>query len=354
MTRRAPPRTIARRLLALTALAMLPSLARAQAEQPPGLHWESMAFDQARGRLFLFGGVGRDGVYLSETWQWDGTRWSTLVDSASSPGPRSGHAMAYDAARSRVILFGGTLAERDTPLGPVKSTIRFCDTWALKGTTWTRIDRGACVIDGVVATSIVDRGTRGGLLLVEEPPRPAAGDSLTRLRLWRWADTTWALVDSSGPHPWRGRTGVAFDAARSVLVVPVLGGPDAGVWEWDGARWRHVRVAGPPIRESYALSYDSRRKQVALVGGVVPASNQMQVGIHQWPTDHWTWDGSTWTEMPSNVMVQPTGRAFATLLDDPRGGRLLYVGGINMRGVPRTLWFFDRDGWRGWSPAPER
>jgi hypothetical protein len=52
--------------------------------------------------------------------------------------------------------------------------------------------------------------------------------------------------------------------------------------------------------------------------------------------------------------VQPTGRAWATLLDDRRGERLLYVGGVNERGVLRTLWIFDRDGWRRWEPVAGR
>lgn len=348
--------TLARLLLPVVTLVIAPARIAAQTQQPaepPGLHWESVAFDSDRGRILLFGGVGRVGAYLSETWQWDGARWTTLVDSASSPGPRSGHAMVFDKSRSRVVLFGGSFESMDRPLGPVKSTTRLCDTWALTGSAWTRIDRGACAIEGVRAASLVARGARDDLLLMEGWRASASDGAPQRMRLWRWADTTWVPLDSSGPRRSReSNLGAAFDDVRSVLVVPVLGGPDAGVWEWDGVRWRHLRVVMPPTRMAYAIAYDSRRQRVALIGGVVPASSG-KFADHQWLHDHWTWDGSAWTEVPT-ARLQPTGRAWATLLDDRRRERLLYVGGVNQRGVLRTLWFFDRDGWRGWGNAPAR
>ena len=98
---------------------LAPSLARAQTELPPPLHWESAAFDPERGRLVLFGGTGPAG-YLSSTLQWNGTRWSAIADSASSPGARHAHAMGWDAARSRVVLFGGIHESRDTTIPPAQ------------------------------------------------------------------------------------------------------------------------------------------------------------------------------------------------------------------------------------------
>jgi hypothetical protein len=135
----------------------------------------------------------------------------------------------------------------------------------------------------------------------------------------------------------------AWDEARSVIVVPVLGGPDGGVWEWDGARWRHVRVeAAPPPRRNYAIAYDSRRRRVALIGGLAPAPRR-PLG------DHWTWDGTTWSEVAS-APVQPSPRSHARLANDARNGRLLYFGGVSAQGLQRELWIFDADGWRRWQP----
>ena len=334
--------TIARRWIAAASLATMPSLAGAQGDRPaapPPLHWESVAWDPEHGRLILFGGTG-PADYLSTTWEWDGTRWSTLADSASSPGARHAHAMGWDALRSRVVLFGGLLESRDTTIPSAQRARRFCDTWALKDATWTRIDRGgACAIEGVDAASIVSRGTGGDLLLVEGPRAPATDGTLARVRLWRWSDTTWTLADSSGPRRSPDTNGrAAYDERRSVLVVPILGGPDAGVWEWDGVRWKHVRAVGPPARRNFGIAYDARRARVVLLGGL--AANP-----RRWLGDHWTWDGASWTEVPTATM-QPSARSHTTLLNDARGGRLLYFGGASEQGIRRELWVFDAHGWK--------
>src|SRR6266705_3485334 len=59
----------------------------------------AMAYDTARGRVVLFGGY--DGTSnLGDTWEWDGTTWTQRASS----GPPGGE-MVYDAARGRVVLF---------------------------------------------------------------------------------------------------------------------------------------------------------------------------------------------------------------------------------------------------------
>src|SRR4030095_15007897 len=52
-----------------------------------------------------FGGLDR-ADYLDDTWQWDGMAW---VEHALDPRPtaRYGDAMAYDAARGRIVVVGG-------------------------------------------------------------------------------------------------------------------------------------------------------------------------------------------------------------------------------------------------------
>ena len=58
------------------------------------------------------------------TWEWTGKHWTLRQD--IGPSARTGHAMAFDRVRSRVVLFGGTAPERPTPFG---------DTWEHVDTT---------------------------------------------------------------------------------------------------------------------------------------------------------------------------------------------------------------------------
>lgn len=47
-------------------------------------------------------------LVFSDTWKGDGRDW-TQRSPTNGPSGRSGHAMAYDVARRRMVLFGGLL-----------------------------------------------------------------------------------------------------------------------------------------------------------------------------------------------------------------------------------------------------
>lgn len=64
----------------------------------------SMEFDPNRGHVVLFGGTG-DG-YRNDLWEYTGTTWQPILP-ASAPNGHSHPATAYDAARHRLVVFGG-------------------------------------------------------------------------------------------------------------------------------------------------------------------------------------------------------------------------------------------------------
>jgi hypothetical protein len=77
----------------------------------------------------LFGGRGREGSaplfgpLFGLTWELNGADWTERQD--IGPAPRFGHAMAYDTARGRAVLFGGSGAL------PTTEASLFADTWEL-------------------------------------------------------------------------------------------------------------------------------------------------------------------------------------------------------------------------------
>lgn len=85
-----------------------------------------MVFDAARERVVLVGGFPAPGA-LTDTWEWDGAEWTQLAD--TGPDARALHALAYDAGRKHVVLFGG--------LGTAINVLG--DTWAWDGTEWTQL-----------------------------------------------------------------------------------------------------------------------------------------------------------------------------------------------------------------------
>ncbi|MFO1050594.1 MAG: C-type lectin domain-containing protein [Planctomycetota bacterium] len=150
----------------------------------------SFAFDAARRRVVAFGGaVGA--VQSATTWEWDGVNWMQRAPALSPPG-RSGHAMAYHTGSQRVVLFGGN--------------------------------------------------TSGGL----------AGDT------WTWDGITWTQEFPANLPPARS-TPVFVDLPHEHLAVLQGGTGSSGdlddTWTWDGADWQRQVPAGPTHSGSDAAAF---------------------------------------------------------------------------------------------------
>jgi len=94
-----------------------------------------MVYDEAIQKIVLFGGaygfVNPPNFGLRpDTWTWDDRGWTRQAPQTSPPG-RVNAAMAYDAERQQVLLFGGL-----TQANQVQALAN--DTWTWDGTTWTK------------------------------------------------------------------------------------------------------------------------------------------------------------------------------------------------------------------------
>jgi len=142
---------------------------QAPATSPPARGAASMAYDAATGTVVLFGGFGR-AQYLGDTWTWDGTTWTKRAP-ATSPPAREGASIAYDAATSTVVLFGG-----DNGFIPVV----YNGTWIWDGTTWTRQFPTTSPAARLGASMAYDAATSNVVLFGGEPATgPAFGDTWT-------------------------------------------------------------------------------------------------------------------------------------------------------------------------------
>lgn len=303
------------------------------ADAPAPSHLEAVAFDAARRRLVLFGGSRRpDSVWVesNDTWEWDGAQWHLMPLVRDEPGPRRAHALAYDPGERRVVLVGG-VRTRDSGIGDDT----FDDSWTYDGRRW---ERGPAIPIMSGHGLVYDASARTMLLLgyVGREVHDAR-----RLVVWRRTPNGWAFADSAGPRI-AGLVRAAYDTRRSVLVVPVLNGSSSRVWEWNGTRWRDVDAPGPSPRSRHALAYDGRSGRVVLVGGRDDASRDM-LG------DAWAWDGARWTQLAAGAGA-PEARASAALVSDADSGRLLLFGGVvPQRGMVADLWVWSHSGWAQWN-----
>lgn len=254
-------------------------------QSPPARWAHAMVWDGARERVLLFGGwTGAMDRSLGDTWEWDGAEW-TLHLPQTTPGGRRGHGMAFHAARGRVVLFGGM---RDGCLG---------DTWEWDGKTWTEA-------------------------------RPAAGPPA----LWMPA--------------------MAYDAARERTVL--FGGWSGAAkqeldetWEWDGAAWHKCAPTKKPhARHYHAMACDEVRKRVVLFGGVDEGPPARYLG------DTWEWDGKRWLELRPRSAPPPMARH--TLAWDPDRRKVVLLGGnVDQWVLQRKIWEWDGAAWRERADLPE-
>lgn len=224
----------------------------------------ALAFDAAHRETVMFGGAADQGAPLGirETWTWDGAVWTEKSLITSPPG-RYFHAMAYDAKRKRVVMYGGQTSP---------STL-LQDTWEWDGTAWTDVSTpGAGPQPRTQASLVYDPLLERVVLFGGAGPDGRATDEL-----WSWSGTSWdPLPQAPGPNG-RQAHGVAWDAARARMVVTYGVTRDAtgyftlpDTWEWDGATWSAVIGAGaPPLRVSPMVLPDPGGAGVTLMDGDV-------------------------------------------------------------------------------------
>ncbi len=237
---------------------------RSLRDAPAARRGAPMAYDTARGRAVLFGGSFNNVDLPGETWEWDGSTWR--LTGGAGPFARHGHAMAYDAARGETILFGGL----------------------------TNVDCG-------------------------EGAGAYCDDT------WAWDGSEWRVLATTGPSGREGHA-MAFDPIRHRVVL--FGGRNptyrGDTWEWDGTAWTQVSSSGPSARIAAAAAFDPGRSSVVLFGGRV-SSGTCDGGATVYCASTWSWSGATWTNLNTTGTI--VGRVNPALAFNPPRGRLTVFGG---------------------------
>jgi hypothetical protein len=259
--------------------------------------YHAMANDTARGRVVLFGGytqvTATDTQDTGETWEWDGTGWTLAA--TTGPSARRGHAMAYDSARGRVVLFGGNSGD--------------AGTWEWDGVAWVLRATAGPVARQNHAMAY-DAG-RGVVVLF--------GGSAGGNETWEWDGHAWTLRTTGGP-PARTGHALAYDQARGQIVL--FGGTDAGgnrqdTWVWNGTVWTNPANSGPAARYGHGMTWDGSRGTVVLHGGTVGG------------TETWSWNGSAWLQIGFTNATSVSRSHFPLVYDTARARLFLFGGYLN-------------------------
>ena len=204
-----------------------------------------MAYDPTGGEVVLFGGlvIGSEGLStLSDTWSWDGTRWSQL-DPATSPPGLSGALLGYDPSSRRLVLTGGDISTGGNRLE--ESGL----TWTWDGSTWSPQPAGGLPSSDAPTALATDDAT-GQLILVTTREGCQGTDT------WRWGGAAWVLLHPAASPPPAAAASLAYDPRAGTLdLFTAAGGCDATgataatppVWSWTGSTWTAGATPPAPV-----------------------------------------------------------------------------------------------------------
>lgn len=323
-------RSLRRSLAAILPLAVLTLSALAQGPtwsspsvRPDARSRHAMAYDSARGRTVLFGGYRQGVGNLADTWEWDGHGWIRFTPPVSPPA-RSMHMMAFDSARGVTVLFGGIGASY------------FNDTWEWNGATWTQVltANAPPTLEG--AAMAYHAGSNPGVILFG-----GLGGVTFSHDTYRYDGTNWTWLTGVGPS---GRRAHAMCYASLTQYTHLYGGIDAfgakyDCWAWNGTGWSQtVPAPGFPTWLAYhSMVFDEGRNELVIVGGTAgsgPGYGTPELATH-WglmvagnPTPNsWT-SSSNWNATLSRYVPPPC--VFTAAVYDSARSRIVSFGGLEV------------------------
>lgn len=347
--------------------------------EPPARSFATAAFDQARQRVVMFGGLAGAGT-LADTWEWDGSNW-TQVAAPTTPPSRGFGGMTFDSGRGVIVMAGGSdnltqmldlweydgvdWQQRTQPPVPVgasfsrvvydaaRSETLLLGWWdgqmnlgavlAWDGTSWSsRPGLGASVPASSFGTSSRDHT---GALVLRLGGQPVGGTG-PAATLTAWDGTTWTNLATGGPSA--RSLGAMWPMANATFLFggfDAAGAPLGDTWQWDGSNWsQQTLVASPPARGYSAVAFHAGQGTAILFGGSTTGGNYGAVG------DTWRFDGVSWQQLTTGP--QPGARRGHSMAYDPIRGRIVLSGGLILSPFPGGSTIYD-DTWEhdgvGWT-----
>lgn len=315
----------------------------------PALFGFAMAFDAARQRVVLFGGQSQSS-YPQDTWEYDGLDWVQRT-SATLPDGRRDHTMAYDAARRRIVMFGG-----------YRSSTEFGDTWTWDGDDWTL----------AATTGPEHRTHEKAMTWVEDEQRVLLFDGY-HSTTWAWDGTSWTQLQPAVSPPPCAVPALGYDGARGSTLLRRGVGHGGGrndTWRWDDGAWTQVDEGVPG---QGTMAQDPVTGAAMMVGGDTwrwegdtwlrlhpqrtPPEGRYPMALDPLrrrtvlcaPGATWEWDGVDWSSRPS-AHTPPDRTDAAACWDGTRNAVLLF-GGTGATGLLDDMWLWNGSDWTEVTPA---
>jgi hypothetical protein len=294
---------------------------------PSSRHDSAMAWDASRNKVVLFGGMHKENAAAlpqQDLWEWDpaALAWSERATTGTWPSQRYGHALAFDGSRNQLVLFGGWDSDYVTANNDLWD-------WDPASGTWTRRLNGTetGIASPRIYASLVADDAHGRLELVAGAALSNSGPTGLR-ELWEIDPAKPAFTDRIEPIDFplpRRNHAMAYNPSTGKTYVfggsnPYTGEILADLWAWDGQTWaRLLADQGPSARVESAMAYDPAREALILYGGRSSfTSDPLSL------SDTWEWtDAKQWTQL--QPPTSPDARASRNMVTDTTRNKILLL-----------------------------
>lgn len=304
------------------------------ANNPPALTGSRMAYNESNGYTYMFGGVttfdaGASAYFNpTETWLWNGLRWLQLFPS-HVPAGRSSQVMVYEPSKNAFVMFGGRV-------GGGTTATDIGDTWIFANGDWTQITTGDAPSPRAFAGAAYDpaRGRTvlfGGSNTVPPPIGTAVPPTVTNYYdTWEFDGSTWTKVADNGPQVYTPM--LVYDEARSQML---LIGQDIAfkplMYSYDPGTHAYTQITPqtmPPCANHSAVVFQRAPGTVYLSGGVCVTNTYSSPVLEE----AYSWDGTNWTKLVTKSSITKTSDLAMTY--DARRSLVVTFGGTQAYAAP--------------------
>ncbi len=317
--------TYALDLTSLTPWVQLPSTGSI-----PQRRAHSAIYDPLLDRMVLFGGFASLAP-LGDAWQLDlnTLAWSPIGPTGSAPNPRGEHTAIYDAAATRMIVYGAASTSQAYAFSVAEPLV-----WSTygDGTVIPPVERSyhCAIYDPVTAHMLIFFGDTGF------SPYIPLGDAW---RLSFGATPGWAQLNTPS-NALAGAGSVAvFDPQRGQAIITRSSSTRLTL---EGSpSWFPQNLSGYSAADQRSSIYDPVRDRVIVFGGHRGSTFTDEVyalSLAGTPT---------WTQL--STVASPGARSSHVALYDPVRDRMIVFGGVDGNGARSDLWALSLSGTPTWT-----
>ncbi len=281
----------------------------------------SICYNPETGTVLLFG--GHSGSHLSDTWEWDGTRWNFRLREHIPDVFWGEPALLFDSMHNRILLLGSRYPDS------------LFQIWEWTYSDWSLIDESDFLPSKWTYYSLAYDSNRDVICVFGGTSEDALDD------LWEWDQDEWHQIPKSNPWPpAMFISGMIYNPDIEKVVVLLDFNGKLELWYWDGSQWENPEVSPPrpPVRIVQRIVYDPDRSVIVLFSGN---------GNYD---DTWEFDGVQWHEM--NPPHKPSGRSGFAATWDAGSRQLMLFGGSHTPELFGDTWFYDGVDWTYVTPDP--